>query len=397
MNIHSSLCQPKLCCCLPVDADVEDNLESDTSRCYKSLSDSVVASLDSPEKSVTSLNDTMHLSSQSIDSPAVVTTFNVETKIENHSCTVDNLVENGETTFVKLNGPVELEAETGAKSGDFTVSYTLRNGNLLENSQDVSEYIVGNSMDANVTFSCIIPSNEVVDAPEHGHESICNGDLRNSDEFVNDVKDRNHAAELDSSEPQSHQATEALDDTSKLVNGDTERNTKMDRNVVDERTDSLPNGKVSPENPTEVTSLTDITSEISTLSFGDSTSTLASDLSKLTLKDEVVKDIVNETKDSLIETSHTVNETGNLMKDAVEESKECTENKDGISVLTSKMCNGHSLPNGDIGESHQTHCRTSSVSSLSSLHMSKQGRLKELQKEGKKRSINTLAERYVEC
>lgn len=331
------------------DADVEDNLESDTSRCYKSLSDSMKQSLDSPEKSVNGLTDTadpvdaMKASTQSLDSSASVNTFNVETNIENHVEAARLSSQNGECDEAKMNGSVMTENGKPVVSGEMSVTYTLTNGCLSENAC-VSEFTVENPVDS--TFACNANNSDL-------DSNICKSDLRNNEHSVKHTGDVKHLGE--NSIPKIEKNIEGNTASCHLVNGNIEDKVHVDSPSVE----TVPNGKVSPDLPTE-SSVTDLTSEISTLSLGDSTSTLASDLSRLTLKDE--------------------------------ETKEVGENKEVVCGTGSRPCSGHycSLPNGDITESSHVQCKTSAATSI---HTSKQNRFKELQREGKKKSISTLADR----
>lgn len=328
-----------------LDADVEDNLESDTSRCYKSLSDSTTQIIDSPANGdqVLITGNNIHKSASGPDSTGNHATFNVETNVENHLENTESAANSTNISSAVNGGPVGME-NGPSKSEEITVSYTFANGHLSENSCR-NEYTVENNVDTNVTFTCSSNSSEFV--------TLCNGEVK----YCNDRnRDTNHVKDNDCSVengiPKIENGVKELAINSDLVNGDIDNKTLENGVDVDQ---SVPDGKVSPEaNSVDSASLTDLTSEVSTLSLGDSTGTLASDISRLTLKDEVV------------------------------------DSKDEHHGSVHKTCNGHDLPNGDIGASSGVHCRNPTAAVI---HMSKQNKLKDLHKEGKKKSINTLSER----
>ena len=331
------------------DADVEDNLESDTSRCYKSLSDSMMQSLDSPEKSVARVSDAG--TPETVNSPAGVKTFNVQTNIENHIENANPSPGNGNATKNSVNGQVD-GGDHNVDSTGLSVTYTFTNGCLAENPN--VEYNVEKCVDTNVSFLCSTNTNR------QGGTTLCNGDLSKHNDAESDSKHEDCIVDygLVKGDP----STNSVKDNSKLVNGDIDDSSKTHEDVKDnvkeeEGVANIPNGKVTPD-PQMETSLTDLTSEISTLSLGDSTGTLASDLSRMTMKDEEVREVVNGNRPN------------------------------------SGHFSGACIPNGDIGDmSSSMQCKNSPISS--SVHMSKQNRFKDLQREGKKKSINTLSERYV--
>lgn len=331
-------------CYMFLDADVEDNLESDTSRCYnKTLSDSIVGSLDetiveTPEEKPTISQD-MDISAYRLDTTPCNTSIEVEMKIENQSQSHDQSVENNLLQASgldnsKLNELTGDFVTNGCDKEDINVSYTLTNGCLEEN--NVHSKLNENNVDASFTFTCSTMSN-----------GLCNGDIN------------------------SENGNPGLN----LVNGNCKENVKSDSKTIQQTNCDIATEvnicSKDLENDDDVMksksdkSMTDLTSSVSTLSIGDVSSSLPSDLSQMTLKD-----------------------------DATEDDRECrkpkveTPDNKGLYVNTDSVNSGdQTIVNGEVNTSMQYKY----VVSLSPT--SKHNKLKEIQKEGQRKSVNTLAER----
>ncbi|XP_045195108.1 ubiquitin carboxyl-terminal hydrolase 16-like [Mercenaria mercenaria] len=332
------------------DADVEDNLESDTSRCYnKTLSDSVVGSLDDTivesAKERPTISQEMDISAYRLDTTANNTSFEVETKIENCSKSHDQSLNSSHSLQAsglnnsKLNGPVNAVVTNGCDNEDVNVSYTLTNGCLEENDAQPKLEKEENDVNASFTFMCGRATN-----------GICNGDIN----------------------------TETYNSKETLVNGNSKENIK--KSETDTKTTHQTNSEIATEVNIENKdieneevrcksdkSVSDLTSSVSTLSIGDVSSSLPSDLSQMTLKDATEDD--KENRKQKVETPSSDSKV--------------------LSVNTDNANSGEQTAvNGDIHGNMQYKY----VVSLSPT--SKHNKLKEIQKEGQRKSINTLAERY---
>jgi hypothetical protein len=327
-----------------IDADVEDNLESDTSRCYnKTLSDSIVGSLDetiveTPEDRPT-ISQEMDISAYRLDTTPCNTSIEVDMKIENQSLSPDQSIEN--SSFIqasgldnsKLNEPMGDVVTNGCDKEDVNVSYTLTNGCLEES--NVRSKSNEDTVDASFTFTCSTVTN-----------GLCNGDINTESENP-DIKLVNCKENIKKSENNSKTTQQTNGDIATEVNIGSK---ELDNDDVKSKSDK---------------SVTDLTSSVSTLSIGDISSSLPSDLSQMTLKDA--------TEDDKEDNKHKV---------------ENVDNK-GLYINTDNSTNSaeQTIVNGEINNSMQYKY----VVSLSPT--SKHHKLKEIQKEGQRKSVNTLAER----
>lgn len=318
------------------DADVEDNLESDTSRCYnKTHSDSIVGSMDetiaeSPGDKPTLSHD---ISTYRLDTTVNNTSFEVETKIENYSKSHDqsqdcsNLSQASGLDKSKLNGPVN-DVVTNGCDEDLSVTYTVANGCLKVNSAQPGADPNENVVNASFTFTCNAVAN-----------GVCNGELDSSREkLVNDICKEKIKSEIDVT-------------PSKQVNGDIDKEMTTENEEMKCKSDK---------------SMSDLTSSISTLSIGDISSSLPSDLSQMTLKEGMEED-----KES--------------NKHKVESLK--LEGKIAAVNTDNSISGDQAIVNGDNHGNVQ--CKY--IVSLSPT--SKHNKFKEIQREGQRKSVNTLAER----
>ncbi|KAL4233209.1 Ubiquitin carboxyl-terminal hydrolase 16 [Mactra antiquata] len=307
------------------DADVEDNLESDTSKCYgKTLSDSVVTSHDetiteSPEKST--MSHEMDISAYRLDTSCDAATFNIETTIDNCSPSLNSSVMKTSSVNDVLNG------NDGSKTDDkdISVSYTLTNGCLTQNEGQLMNGELNGG--ANYSFSCA----------SNNDKNICNGDIEiNGSEDFNQLKNG---------------VKNSIHEVKPELNGNVNSSIKSDEIKSDK-------------------SVVDLTSSVSTLSIGDNSSSVTSNLSQLTLKDE------NDTEDGENETESRKERDNDCNKQGTA-SSDCVNGGGDLLIL-----------NGDIHGTYNVQCKT--VTSPTS----RMFKFKEFKKEGQRKSINTLADRY---
>lgn len=331
------------------DADVEDNLESDTSRCYnKTLSDSVVGSLDetiveSPVE-VPNMSQALDISAYRLDTTVDNTSFDIETNVDNCSKSHDkshvcsNSFQASGLDNTKLNGPVNEVVTNGSDHENVNVTYTLTNGCLKENETTPRVKKQEDIVKTSFTFTC----NTVVNG-------VCNGDIGTEPEnpgrkLVNDSCKENI------------KYSKSSVNSSQQLNGDVSEVT-VEEETIEKDEDKCKSDK----------SVNDLTSSMSTLSIGDVSSSLPSDLSQMTLKEDTEDD--KESKKHKVENLNLDNKMAAVNTD-VTNSGEPT------------------VANGDIHGNIQ--CKY--IVSLSPT--SKHSKFKEIQKEGQRKSVNTLAERY---
>ncbi|XP_052809914.1 ubiquitin carboxyl-terminal hydrolase 45-like isoform X2 [Mya arenaria] len=427
------------------DADVEDNLESDTSKCYmnQSLSESVTSSdapppsqpgskhpspqssdsFQAPSTEATSScaqqQDTqndgdLHLTdsacnglpetnkSQITDSTSSLGNQNEQASLCTNS-TVQNSMQNGvahgsvgnsqlfavktevNNINTETNGYMESESSNcDTSSADIIVNYSLVNGHLSESQSHLNGK--KETMDTSYTFNC----NSCV----HNSESLCRPDVKPTEicntEICNGLVSSDAAVKAE---------VESLQDgSSPYVNGtvqngiqlsDNENETSKDLNLqndsvetsVGTSVDSGLNESSTLECQTETSAMSDLstlTSDISALSLADGSDALASEGSKTVDRNDTIANEFN--KLSIATEKANKNDT-----DA---------KKPSIEVFDSKEENsGSKTINGTSQHAHSKD-KMDSCNMQSKPNVNKQFDLKQLFQEGKKKSVNTLADRY---
>lgn len=277
-----------------------------------------------------SISQEMDISSDRLETTCNNTSFEVETKIENHSESHDcsHSLKTPVVDASKANGLENEIITNGCINDDVNVSYTLTNGCLKEN--DERRIKEESGVESCYTFTAV--------------NGICNGDINAGNEesdskLINDNSVKKIGTDTST----------AMQMNGDIVNGLDIENEKLENDNVKCRLDKC---------------LDDLTSSISTLSIGDNSSSLPSDLSQMTLKDE------NEDDDRKrkVETP-TVERKGE------------TTNLDNVNSEEQTVCNG------------DLHNNVQHKSVANPSPTTKHNKLKEIQKEGQRKSVNMLAER----
>ena len=295
-----------------LDADVEDNLESDTSRCYnRNISDSILDEHSLSENISKSVEEISTEDGKKAYEEIQVTSFTFETSINNQRGCAASPESPYESPI--LNGPIRNSDE----SEELTVTYTITNGCITET--EAKTPTVDQSQEAE-----LVDEKKTVDIVESIDSSL--GDSVKLEDIVNGP----------------------------LANG-------IDSVHIGDKSVILKD------------SLTDVTSGVSTLSIGEKSAT-----SCMSLSSDINKPIMNgETRENGL-----VNETAEL-EDSVEEVL-----KDPDTEIKKDLAEQDMKPNVDVNGYSLVQYRGSNTSKPSKSW-------KELIIEGKKKSINTLAERYV--
>lgn len=278
-----------------------------------------------------SISQEIDISACILDTTCSNTSFEIQTKIENHSESHD-CDPGGDAS--KLNGQEDEVITNGCINDDVNVSYTLTNGCLKENDARSVKMKEESGVETCYTFTAV--------------NGICNGDI-NAENGDGDIKlvDGKSVENTFNKNSGTDVAT-AMQMNGDIVNGLDIENEKLENDNVKCKLDKC---------------LDDLTSSVSTLSIGDNSSSLPSDLSQTTLKDE------NEDEDRKRKV-----ETPTL------ERKGETTNLDNVNSGEQTVCNG---------DLHNVQYKSAAYPSPTTKH----NKLKEIQRDGQRKSVNTLSER----
>ena len=392
-----------------LDADVEDNLESDTSRCFNNIMTDSNATMDDstimeiiPETSTTSQNSGYKTESQS-------TVFNVVYQ----SSSLDDVVG---------NGPIGNSVTESKDSGeDVTVSFTIcEDGQLKEEQPQVTAvcevYNGFNGMNGN-NDSEVFEDFEFIDAPSPTAESIgtakafsVSSTIQNSNtSFKNfePVTNATNSATENFTMVEKNSETNEVNVTVEIPTA--QRNGHlMNGHLVNGIGSSTDSEKLDTKRATLFSASVDIIEHVNEITDGVNsvhivdetpiTLSLPNEISKLTLDDAKSK---NATTDNKSKTSagtirsSQMNINHDEIKAPVVKSEEFHD-EDFVSLelngdVTSKHTASNPIPNSPNMNTHRAHSNLTRCHSTSSKHNRS---WKEIQKEGQHKSVNTLRDRY---
>lgn len=388
------------------DADVEDNLESDTSRCFNNIMTDSNATMDDstimeiiPEASTTNQNSGYKTESQS-------TVFNVVYQ----SSSLDDVG----------NGPIGNSVTESKDSGeDVTVSFTIcEDGQLKEEKPQVSavcEVHNGfNGMNGN-DDSEVFEDFEFIDAPSPIVEFI---DTAKAFSVRSSIQNSNSSSKNEPVTYATNSVTEnfTMVEKSSITNDVNvaveipvaQRNGQlMNGNLVNGIGSSTDSEKMDTKNATLFSASVDIIEHVNEITDGVNsvhivdetpvTLSLPNEISKLTLDDVKNKNANTDAKSKTIANTIGSSQTSikhDEIKAPVVKSEEFHD-EDFVNVengdVASKQTASHAVPNSPNMNTHHAHSNLSRCHSASAKHNRS---WKEIQKEGQHKSVNTLRDRY---
>ena len=396
-----------------LDADVEDNLESDTSRCFNNVMTDSNATMDDstimeiiPETSTTSQTQNSGYKTESQS-----TVFNVVYQ----SSSLDDVVEN------VVNGPIRSSVTESKDSGeDVTVSFTIcEDGQLKEESPQVSAvcevYNGFNGVNGN-NDSENFDDFEFIDAPSPTVESI---DTAKSFSVKTTIQNSNTG--FKKAEPVTN-STDSVTENFTLVDKNpvtndvnvtveipiAQRNGQMNGHIVNGLGSSTDSEKPDLNKATLFSATVDITEHVNEITDGVNsvhiidetpiTLSLPNEISKLTLDDVKSKnanvDDKSKSSATTIGSSH-ANINYDEVKAPVVKSEEFNDDEFVNLELNGEVASKHNannpIPNLPSMNTHHGHTNLSRCNSANAKHNRS---WKEIQKEGQRKSVNTLRDRY---